>query len=55
KSTDGWIEVEIPLDYRSVTRRPTHIIVSAASSILGDYFTGSSTSILWLDDLKLEY
>lgn len=54
-STDGWVEVEIPLDYRTVSRRPTHIIVSFASSKLGDYFTGSSSSRLWVDDFRLEY
>ena len=51
--TDGWIQIEIPLEYRS-ERTPTHIIISAAASMLGDYFTGSAESILWLDDLKLE-
>ena len=55
QSTDGWIEVEIPLEYRSLTRKPTHIIVLAAASMLGDYFTGSSDSVLWIDSLQLEY
>lgn len=55
KSTDGWVEVEIPIEYNSVTRKPTHIIVSFASSLLGDYFTGSSTSKLWVDDIRLIY
>lgn len=55
QSTDGWVEIEIPLDYRSVSRRPTHIIVSFASSKLGDYFTGSSSSKLWVDDVRLIY
>lgn len=54
-STDGWVEVEIPLVYTSVTRRPTHIIVSCAASALGDYFTGSSQSVLWVDDMRLIY
>ncbi|MBQ7623094.1 MAG: PCMD domain-containing protein [Bacteroidales bacterium] len=55
ESTGGWKEIEIPLEYNSVSRRPTHIIVSCASSMLGDYFTGSSTSKMWLDDLRLIY
>mgnify|MGYP004565881033 CR=1 FL=1 len=54
-STDGWINVEIPLEYKTLTRKPTHIIVSCAASMLGDYFTGSADSILWLDDMKLKY
>ena len=41
--------------YHDNFRLPTHIIVSAASSRLGDYFTGSSESRMWLDDLRLVY
>lgn len=52
---DGWMELEIPLDYRAIDRKPTHIIVSFASSALGDYFTGSSQSRLWIDDIRLIY
>ena len=50
-----WTKVEIPLEYVSTSRRPTHIIVSCAASMLGDYFTGSPDSVLWVDDLRLEY
>ena len=50
-----WMEVEIPLEYRDNFRVPTHIIVSAAASRLGDWFTGSSSSVLHLDDLRLIY
>ena len=55
KATDGWIKVEIPIEYRSTSRKPTHIIVSCASSMLGDYFTGSTQSTLWVDGMQLEY
>ena len=55
KSTDGWIHVEIPIEYISTSRRPTHLIVSCASSMLGDYFTGSSSSKMWLDKMELIY
>lgn len=55
KSTSGWVQLEIPLEYRSLERRPTHIIVSFAASSLGDYFTGSSKSRLWIDDIELIY
>ncbi|MBR2006689.1 MAG: PCMD domain-containing protein [Alistipes sp.] len=54
KSTD-WVKIEIPIEYTSKSRKPTHIIVSAASSMLGDYFTGSTKSTLWIDDMQLEY
>lgn len=52
---DGWRLVEVPLNYQAFNRRPTHIIVSFASSRLGDYFTGSSKSRLWVDDVQLIY
>ena len=55
KSTDGWINVEIPLEYHTLTRKPTHIVVSAAATLLGDYFTGSADSVMWLDALELVY
>lgn len=55
ESTDGWINVEIPLEYHTLTRKPTHIVVSAAASLLGDYFTGSADSVMWLDALELVY
>lgn len=54
-STNGWIKVEIPIDYKFVNRKPTHIIVSCAASMLGDYFTGSTDSKLWVDGMQLEY
>ena len=52
---NGWMQLEIPIEYKDVTRRPTHIIVSFASSRLGDYFTGSSKSRMWIDDVELVY
>lgn len=55
ETTDGWIQIEIPLEYRYKNRKPTHIIVSLASSIFGDYFTGSSQSRLGVDDIELVY
>ena len=52
---DGWAQVEVPLRYHDETRKPTHIIISFAASKLGDYFTGSSKSRLWIDDVSLVY
>ena len=55
KATDGWVKVEIPIEYTSTSRKPTHIIVSCASSMYGDYFTGSTSSTLWIDGVELHY
>lgn len=53
--TDGWVRVEIPIEYTSTSRKPTHVIVSCAASMLGDYFTGSTDSKLWVDGMELIY
>lgn len=50
-----WTQVEIPLEYKSLTERPTHIIVTCAASYLGDYLTGSSSTKLWVDKMELVY
>mgnify|MGYP002520866986 FL=1 len=50
-----WTPVEIPLEYKSLTERPTHIIVTCAASYLGDYLTGSSKTKLWIDKMELIY
>lgn len=50
-----WKQFNIDLVYRSLTRKPTHIIVVFSSSKYGDYFTGGKGSVLYLDDLELVY
>lgn len=50
-----WKQFNIDLVYRSLTRKPTHIIVVFSSSKYGDYFTGGKGSALYLDDLELVY
>ncbi|MCI6112211.1 MAG: PCMD domain-containing protein [Rikenellaceae bacterium] len=55
ESTNGWELLEIPLEYRSLTEKPTHIIITCAASYLGDYLTGSSQSKLWVDKAELIY
>lgn len=54
-STDQWVEYTIPLNYRDMDTLPTHIIISCASSKYGDYFSGYSSSKLWLDKMELVY
>lgn len=54
-STGEWHEFTIPLVYNDTFTVPTHIIISCAASQYGDYFTGCSTSKLWLDAFELVY
>ena len=55
KSHSGYVEFTIPLEYRYTDKTPTYIVISAAASYLGDYFTGGEGSTLYLDELWLEY
>lgn len=53
--TNGWEEFEIVIDYRTTSRRPTYIQVTAAASKYGDYFTGGSGTVLYVDQFSLGY
>ncbi len=56
QSSDGGLTAfEISLDYRSSNRIPTYIVIVATASRYGDYFTGSSSSTMWIDDFELIY
>lgn len=50
-----YIPFEITLDYKSTSRAPKYLLITASASALGDYFTGGVGATLLLDDLKLEY
>ena len=50
-----WKEFTIDLKYRDLTRKPKYIIVVASASKYGDFFTGSTGSVLYIDDFELIY
>jgi hypothetical protein len=55
-NTNGqWKEVNIPFVYRSITKKPTHLLIVFSSSKYGDYFHGGEGSTLYLDDFSFEY
>lgn len=54
-TTSDWKEFTINLTYRDLTRKPKYIIVVASASKYGDYFTGSTGSLMYLDDFSLVY
>ena len=54
KDTNGYIPFEIKIDYRSEAI-PTYIYISALSSRFGEFFTGSSQSVLYVDEFRLNY
>lgn len=55
ESTDEWVEFTIPMDYTSTSTVPTHMIIVCTGSRFGDYFTGSTQSLMLVDDLELVY
>jgi hypothetical protein len=55
ESTDGWMEFTLPLEYSTTSEVPTHIIIVCTGSRFGDYFTGSTQSLMLVDDFELVY
>lgn len=55
KDTDGYIEFEIPIVYRSTSRKPSYIQITCAASKYGDFFTGGAGTVLYVDQLSLDY
>ena len=45
----------IDLQYRDETTKPTYALIVASASVFGDYFTGSTSSVLLVDELELIY
>ena len=54
RDTGGYLHFDIPINYTS-DATPTYVVITAISSIYGEYFTGSSNSVLWVDDFKFNY
>ncbi len=49
------VEFTIPIDYKTMDKIPSNIIVTCASSAYGDFFAGSTGSTMWVDDFELLY
>lgn len=52
--TDGYIEFDLPLEYRD-NRTPAYVIIVASASYRGDYFTGAVGSTLYIDAFNFTY
>ncbi len=55
KGTGAWQEFTIDLKYRDLNRTPKFIIIVASASKYGDFFTGSTSSVMYVDDFELIY
>lgn len=54
-ATSGYIEFTIPITYKSTTRIPKYVVISASASKYGDYFTGSTSSVMYVDEFSFVY
>ena len=55
QSTSGYQSFNIELKYRDYFTKPTYIVIVASASKYGDYFVGSTSSVLYLDECKLVF
>lgn len=55
QTVPDYIPFQFDLVYKSTQRVPKYILITASASKYGDYFTGGAGSVLYIDDLKLEY
>lgn len=54
-SGDGMIEFTIPIEYNNMNVVPSNMIICCAASAYGDYFSGSDSSVMYVDDFELLY
>ena len=54
KDTGGYIPFEIPIEYLD-GRTPGYVVITAASSRYGAYFTGGTGSTLYVDEFRFNY
>lgn len=55
---DGQLaKIEIPIVYKESAKTviPTHVVITCCASKFGDYFSGSSSSVMYLDDFEFVY
>lgn len=55
EDVENYIPFEFELEYRSTSRVPRYILITASASKYGDYFTGGNGAVLYVDDLVLDY
>lgn len=52
---DGFREFVIDIKYRDTSRIPSFLQITCSTSKYGDYFTGGTGSILWVDQLSFDW
>ena len=55
EKTEEWHQMTIPIEYSDPNTKATHIVLTFTCSGYGDYFTGSDSSWMYIDDVELLY
>ena len=53
--TEEWHTITLPIEYSDPEVVPTYLVMTFTCSGYGDYFTGSSESWMYVDDIELLY
>ena len=54
-SATEWHELTIPIEYKDNNTKPNFLVLTLTCSGYGDYFTGSTDSYMYVDDIELVY
>ena len=54
EDTQGYVQFELPIEYKN-DKTPTYVVIVATPSRYGEFFTGSSDSVLYVDEWQFNY
>jgi hypothetical protein len=54
-SSTEWHELTIPIEYKDNNSKPNFLVFTLTCSGYGDYFTGSTNSYMYVDDIEFVY
>lgn len=55
-SMNGWTKITLEFTYTQYTNEvPEYLMITASASKYGDYFMGSTNSVMYIDDVEIEY
>jgi hypothetical protein len=52
---NNYTQFEFTIDYKSTSRVPKYVLLTASASKYGDYFVGGNGAVLYIDDVELLY
>lgn len=54
-SNGQWESFSIPLKYYTVNKKPAYMLIVCSANKWGDYFYGSDSNVMYVDDFSFEY